>query len=81
MGKGAPTPKRSAQVAARKRPLVPEDRKASKAAERVAIQDQRLKMRQAMDTGDERFLPFATRVRRSALPETTWMPVSASAST
>jgi hypothetical protein len=58
MGKGAPTPKRSAQVAARKRPLVPEDRKASKAAERVAIQDQRLKMRQAMDTGDERFLPL-----------------------
>jgi hypothetical protein len=37
---------------------VPEDRKASKAAERVAIQDQRLKMRQAMDTGDERFLPL-----------------------
>ncbi|MDQ1623552.1 MAG: hypothetical protein QOH19_1970, partial [Actinomycetota bacterium] len=35
-GKGAPTPKRSAQVAARKRPLVPEDRKASKAAERAA---------------------------------------------
>ena len=58
LGKGAPTPKRSAQVAARKRPLVPEDRKASKAAERVAIQDQRLKMRQAMDTGDERFLPL-----------------------
>jgi hypothetical protein len=57
-GKGAPTPKRSAQVAARKRPLVPEDRKASKAAERVAMQDQRLKMRQAMDTGDERFLPL-----------------------
>jgi hypothetical protein len=58
IGKGAPTPKRSAQVAARKRPLVPEDRKASKAAERVAIQDQRVKMRQAMDTGDEKFLPL-----------------------
>lgn len=57
-GKGAPTPKRSAQVAARKRPLVPEDRKASKAAERAAVQEQRLKMRQAMDTGDEKFLPF-----------------------
>ena len=57
-GKGAPTPKRSAQVAARKRPLVPEDRKASKAAERVAVQEQRLKMRQAMDTGDEKFLPL-----------------------
>ncbi|HEU4667534.1 MAG TPA: DUF3043 domain-containing protein [Arthrobacter sp.] len=57
-GKGAPTPTRKAQEAARKRPLVPEDRKASKAAERQAIQDQRLKMRQALDTGDERFLPL-----------------------
>ncbi len=58
MGKGAPTPKRKAQEAARKRPLVPEDRKASKAAERQAIQDQRTKMRQALDTGDEKFLPL-----------------------
>jgi len=58
LGKGAPTPKRSAQVAARKRPLVPEDRKASRAAERAAVQEQRLKMRQAMDTGDEKFLPL-----------------------
>ncbi|XAS69315.1 DUF3043 domain-containing protein [Micrococcaceae bacterium Sec5.7] len=58
IGKGAPTPTRKAQEAARKRPLVPEDRKASKAAERVAIQDQRQKMRQALDTGDEKFLPI-----------------------
>jgi hypothetical protein len=57
-GKGAPTPKRSAQEAARKRPLVPEDRQASKAAERAAVQEQRLKMRQAMDTGDDKFLPL-----------------------
>ncbi|WP_255768978.1 DUF3043 domain-containing protein [Pseudarthrobacter sulfonivorans] len=57
LGKGAPTPKRKAQEAARKRPLVPEDRKASKAAERQAVQDQRTKMRQALDTGDEKFLP------------------------
>lgn len=57
-GKGAPTPKRSAQEAARKRPLVPQDRKASRAAERTAVAEQRLKMRQAMDTGDERFLPL-----------------------
>ncbi|MGX5717345.1 DUF3043 domain-containing protein [Arthrobacter sp. MAHUQ-56] len=57
-GKGAPTPTRKAQEAARKRPLVPEDRKASKAAERQAVQDQRLKMRQALDTGDEKFLPL-----------------------
>jgi hypothetical protein len=57
-GKGVPTPKRKAQEAARKRPLVPEDRKASKAAERAAIQEQRTKMRQALDTGDEKFLPL-----------------------
>jgi uncharacterized membrane protein YraQ (UPF0718 family) len=58
VGKGAPTPTRRAQEAARKRPLVPEDRKASKAAERQAVQDQRLKMRRALDTGDEKFLPL-----------------------
>ena len=58
LGKGAPTPKRKAQEAARRRPLVPEDRKASKAAERAAVQEQRIKMRQAMDTGDEKFLPL-----------------------
>lgn len=57
VGKGAPTPTRKAQEAARKRPLVPEDRKASKAAERQAVQDQRTKMRRALDTGDEKFLP------------------------
>jgi uncharacterized membrane protein YraQ (UPF0718 family) len=60
-GKGAPTPKRKTQEAARKRPLVPEDRKASKAAERQAVQDQRAKMRQALETGDEKFLPFRDR--------------------
>ena len=58
VGKGAPTPKRKVQEAARKRPLVPTDRKASKEAERVAIQDQRQKMRQALDTGDEKYLPL-----------------------
>lgn len=57
-GKGTPTPKRKDQEAARKRPLVPSDRKASKEAERIAIQDQRQKMRQALDTGDERYLPL-----------------------
>lgn len=56
-GKGAPTPKRKVQEAARKRPLVPTDRKASKEAERAAMQDQRQKMRRALDTGDEKFLP------------------------
>ncbi|MDJ0320110.1 DUF3043 domain-containing protein [Pseudarthrobacter sp. PS3-L1] len=58
VGKGAPTPTRKAQEAARRKPLVPEDRKASKSAEKVAIADQRQKMRRALDTGDERFLPL-----------------------
>ncbi|MEZ2389651.1 DUF3043 domain-containing protein [bacterium RCC_150] len=57
-GKGAPTPKRKEQVAARKRPLVPTDRKASKEAERLAVQDQRQRMRRALDTGDEKYLPL-----------------------
>ena len=57
-GKGTPTPRRKDQEAARRRPLVPTDRKASKAAERAALQDQRQKMRQALDTGDEKFLPL-----------------------
>ncbi|HXF03601.1 MAG TPA: DUF3043 domain-containing protein [Arthrobacter sp.] len=57
-GKGAPTPRRKDQEAARRRPLVPNDRKAARDANRVAQADQRLKMREAMNTGDERYLPF-----------------------
>lgn len=57
-GKGAPTPRRSTQEAARKRPLVPNDRKAAKETSRNAQRDQRLRMRQALDTGDERYLPL-----------------------
>ncbi|NMR31674.1 DUF3043 domain-containing protein [Crystallibacter degradans] len=57
-GKGVPTPKRKAQEAARKRPLVPNDRKAARAASRDAQREERIRMRQAMDTGDERHLPF-----------------------
>ena len=57
-GKGAPTPRRKDQEAARKRPLVPNDRKAARDANRTAQADQRLKKREAMNTGDERYLPF-----------------------
>jgi Flp pilus assembly protein TadB len=56
-GKGTPTPRRKDQEAARKRPLVPNDRKAAKEAERAAMQQQRLQTRRAMETGDERYLP------------------------
>ncbi len=57
-GKGAPTPKRSVQEAARKRPLVPNDRKAAREQSRASVRDDRARMRQALDTDDERFLPL-----------------------
>ncbi|MCU1632380.1 MAG: hypothetical protein JWM61_1032 [Micrococcaceae bacterium] len=57
-GKGAPTPKRSVQEAARKRPLVPNDRKAAREQSRSSVRDERAKMRQALDTDDEKYLPL-----------------------
>ncbi|MFP5346241.1 MAG: DUF3043 domain-containing protein [Actinomycetes bacterium] len=55
--KNRPTPKRSDVEAARKRPLVPADRKvAAKAAREQARQD-RVRAREAMLTGDDRYLP------------------------
>ncbi|WP_433123676.1 DUF3043 domain-containing protein [Arthrobacter koreensis] len=57
-GKGAPTPRRKDQVAARQRPLVPNDRKAAREASRAAMREERLKTRAALDTGDERYLPL-----------------------
>nr|WP_255316564.1 DUF3043 domain-containing protein [Nesterenkonia sp. Act20] len=55
--KGVPTPKRSEQVAARRRPLVQNDRKLARAAQRQQMADQRVKMRRAMETGEEKYLP------------------------
>ncbi|MPY10799.1 DUF3043 domain-containing protein [Arthrobacter bussei] len=57
-GKGAPTPKRSVQEAARKRPLVPNDRKAAREQSRSTVRDERARMRQALDTDDEKYLPL-----------------------
>ncbi|WP_246036171.1 DUF3043 domain-containing protein [Sinomonas susongensis] len=61
VGKGAPTPRRKDREAARRRPLVPTDRKASRAAERQAAADERMRVRQALQTGDERHLPLKDR--------------------
>jgi hypothetical protein len=56
-GKNRPTPKRSSAEAANRRPLVPGDRKEAARAERTAARELRLKARQGMAAGDERFLP------------------------
>ena len=55
--KGKPTPKRDAQVAARKQPLVMTDRKAAKEREREELREARARQNEAMRTGDERYLP------------------------
>jgi len=59
--KGVPTPRRKDQEAARRRPLVPEDRKAARKADREAMAAERAKMRQALETGDERHMPVRDR--------------------
>ncbi len=56
-GKGRPTPKRKDAQARKLQPIVPADRKAAKREAR-AKQDQAWeRQRQAMQTGDERYLP------------------------
>ncbi len=57
VGKGHPTPKRKTSEALNKRPLVPADRKAAGKSARVANRAQRDREYQAMQTGDERYLP------------------------
>lgn len=66
-GKGRPTPTRKeAEAAARARAKVPRTRKEQMAAQRSARGDTAAKMRQAMKTGDDRYLPARDRgpVRR-----------------
>ena len=66
-GKGRPTPTRKeAEAAARARAKVPRSRKEQMAAQRAARGDTSQKMREAMKTGDERYLPKRDRgpVRR-----------------
>jgi len=55
--KGEPTPTRREREAARKRPLVPDDRKAARLAQREHLRQLRQKQRVAMETGDEKYLP------------------------
>ena len=66
-GKGRPTPtRREAEAAARARAKVPRTRKEQMAAQRAARGESSQRMRQAMKTGDDRYLPSRDRgpVRR-----------------
>jgi hypothetical protein len=61
-GKGRPTPTRKEAEQARKQRLTPaKGRKGSSAVARQRVSEQRAKMRQAMETGDERYLPARDR--------------------
>nr|WP_277626706.1 DUF3043 domain-containing protein [Arsenicicoccus piscis] len=51
--KGRPTPKRRDQEAARRRPIVPEDRKAAAKGDRAAAREARVKQNAAMMRGEQ----------------------------
>ena len=59
--KGAPTPSRAAQEAARKRPLVPDDRKEAAKQARAKAAESREKARVGMAMGEEKYLPMRDR--------------------
>lgn len=61
VGKGRPTPTRKEREAARKRPLVPDDRKAARKASRAELNARRERARIGMERGEERFLPARDR--------------------
>lgn len=57
VGKGRPTPKRKDQEAANRRPLIADDRKIARQQHKEAVAEERARMRHALDTGEERYLP------------------------
>ncbi len=60
-GKGRPTPTRGEKVAARKRPLVPNDRAERRRQERARLNAARDKAREGFANGVERYLPVRDR--------------------
>lgn len=60
-GKGRPTPTRKVKEAARKRPLVSNDRAESRRQARAASQIRRERARVGMANGEERYLPVRDR--------------------
>lgn len=60
-GKGRPTPTRKEKEAARKRPLVTNDRAEARRRDRALSQAQREKARIGLANGDEKYLPMRDR--------------------
>ncbi len=56
-GKGHRTPSRKEAEAARRRPLVPSDRKVAAKTQRAASREMRAREQAALQSGDERYLP------------------------
>ncbi|GMA92725.1 DUF3043 domain-containing protein [Homoserinibacter gongjuensis] len=57
VGKGRATPTRKEREAARKRPLVPDDRRAAAKASKAELAARRDRARVGMERGEERYLP------------------------
>jgi hypothetical protein len=60
-GKGVPTPTRAEREAARKRPLVPNDRKEAARQARAKAADSRERARLGLAAGEEKYLPARDR--------------------
>jgi hypothetical protein len=67
-GKGRPTPSRKEREAARKRPLVPNDRKQASREHREKVNASRNRARIGMANGEERYLP-----QRDRGPQKKWV--------
>jgi hypothetical protein len=61
VGKGRATPTRKEQEAARKRPLVPDDRKAAAKSSKAELAARRDRARIGMERGEEKYLPIRDR--------------------
>ncbi|HEY8590661.1 MAG TPA: DUF3043 domain-containing protein [Naasia sp.] len=61
VGKGRSTPTRREREAARKRPLVPDDRKEARKQERARMTQARERARVGLANGEERYLPVRDR--------------------
>jgi hypothetical protein len=57
-GKGRPTPPRKEREQARKKPLVGDRSKEARAAQKAKLREERIKAREGMMAGDERYLTY-----------------------